>query len=169
MGPHLRCRLLLWVEQAGDGAAIFNSTFSGGQKQELYRLKNRSKPVAMAINETTDELYWVDLGLMEIGYAVLNGSQTRRLVALSQNQFVSDMTLLDGYLYLTDRDGAKVQRIFPGGGTPQFEDVFGGLHAPKAVVAQWEERNYHSGKYERAPVLLCAPLRVWFCSRFQPV
>ena len=170
--PHLRCRLLVWVEQAGDGAAIFYSPFSGGKKQELHTLQSGSKPVAMAINETTNILYWVDLGLMEISYAEWNMSilEPIPLVALSPDQFVNDMTLLDGYLYLTDRDGARIQRIFHGEGTPEFEDVFRGLHAPMSVVAEWEERKHlHSGKYGCALVLLCAPLRVWLCSRFQPV
>ena len=168
----------MWAEQAGDGAAIFYSPFSGGQKQKqkLYTLQSGSKPVAMAINETTNRLYWVDLGLMKINYVEWNVSkewnisESRCLVALSPDQFVNDMTLLDGYLYLTDRDGARIQRIFHGEGTPEFEDVFRGLHAPLAVVAEWEERKHlHSGKYGCALVLLCAPLRVWLCSRFQPV
>ena len=69
MSECLCCRLLVWVEQDGPGAAIFYNSFNGGIKQRLYTLWTSSWPVGVAINETTSTLYWVDSGLKEISYA----------------------------------------------------------------------------------------------------
>lgn len=163
---HLCCRLLVWAEQDGDGAAIFCSPFNGGRKQRLYTLPTGSQPVAMAINETTNILYWVDFGLKEIGYVQWNMSQPRRLVLLEEDQYLSDVTLRSGYLYLTDRDGGSVQRIFPGGENPAFEVVFDGLRAPKSAVAVWEDDVF--GKCA-CVLMLRSLLRVRLCCRSQHV
>ena len=152
-------RLLVWVEQADAGAAIFYSPVSGGWKQKLYMLPTGSRPVAMAINETTETLYWVDIGLKEISHAQWNASQPQRLVALEDSQYFSDITLRNGYLYLTDRSGGHIQRIFPGGVNPAFEEMFEGLPAPRAAVAVLKN-GLGYGEYDCVFVLLCLVLTV---------
>lgn len=109
-------------------------------------LQTGSKPVAMVINETTKTLYWVDIGLKEISHAQWNVSQPQRLVALEDSQYFSDITLMDGYLYLTDQSGGRIQRISTGGVNPVFEEVFEGLRAPRAALAVLGGQTDYLGK-----------------------
>lgn len=141
------CSLLVWAELDGAGAAIWFSPLNGSWKQKLYDLQSDSRPVAMGINEETTTLYWVDAGLREIGYARWNVSQSpQRLVALEEGQYLSDISLKDGYLYLTDRSSGRIQRLLPVGENPAFEEVFEGPPAPRAVVAHEELLNIIYGK-----------------------
>ena len=126
----------MWAELNDAGAAILFSPLNGGWKKKLYNLTAGSRPVAMAIDEAaTTTLYWVDVGLKEIGYAIWNVSLPRRLVALQEGQYFSDISLRDGYLYLTDQSSGRIQRLPLGGENPTFEVVFDRFPTPRAIVA----------------------------------